>query len=388
MCRAITIGLIVALGSACAGQLPAPVHTTPSNPFASLVLDSPLGAAPDEDVLALPTAVSSYIEEAIQGKSTTIQRVNALAALFVTDGGLGMRYEMMADGTAAETFESRVGSCLSYTHLYIAMARSIGIDARYREIIAVPRWEVIGEFAVLNRHVAAYGEVPLVGSYVMDFGLLDENERQYGRVISDQRARAQHFNNRGARALAEGDTEQAVRYFNRGLMLDPELSFIWANLGTALMRLRQFDRAEQALRQSLALRTYEVTALNQLARLYDLMGRSHLAEAFRKRAQSVRHQNPYMLFQQARAARAAGEYRDAIGLLRRAVRAQPDEVHFYIELGRVFRDTGQIEKARQAFLDAHERITSIEERAALLEALRVPVMPAGRTEEPQEAPTS
>lgn len=388
MRRVITIGLIVALGSGCAGQLPGPVYTTPSNPFASLVLDSPLGAAPDEDVLALPSTVDSYIEEATRGKSTTIQRVNALAALFVTNGGLGMHYEMMADGTAAETFESRVGSCLSYTHLYVAMARRIGIDARYREIIAMPRWEVVGEFAVLSRHVAAYGEVPLVGSYVMDFGLLDENERQYGRVISDQRARAEHFNNRGARALAEGRTEAAVRYFNRGLMLDPELSFIWANLGTALMRLGHYDRAEQALRQSLALRTYEVTALNQLGRLYELMGKTHLAAEFRERADSVRHQNPYVLFQQARAAHAAGEYRDAIGLLRRALRAQPDEVHFYIELGSVFRDTGQIEKARRAFLDAHERITSIEERAALLEALRVPVMPAAPTAEPEGAPTS
>jgi Flp pilus assembly protein TadD len=374
MCRLSSLMLAATLLAGCAGQLPGPVFTTPPDPFTALVVESPWGAAPDEDVLALPPAVQPYIDQAIAGKSTILQKVEGLAQLFGRNGALGLEYELLSAGTAAETFESRLGSCLAYTQLYIAMARSIGIDARYREIIAVPQWDMVGDFALLTRHVAAYGEVPMVGSYVMDFGLLDRNERQFGRVISDERGRAQHFNNRGALALASGDPQSAVRYFNRALLLDRNLSFVWANLGTAYMRLDDWRRAEQALRHGLTIRSYEITAFNQLARLYQTMGRKDLMATYLDRSRSVRYQNPYLLFQRGVAARRAGELSEAITLLRRAVKTQPDEAHFYIELGRAYREAGELERARHAFLDANARIGTLEERAALLESLGQPAV--------------
>lgn len=395
MYRSLPI-LLALLLVACASQpLPGRVYEAPRDAFSQLIVESPWPTAPDEDVLALPEDAKPFIARAIAGRGGTISRVQRLAQLFGGNGALGMDYEVLAVGTAKETFESRVGSCLSYTHLYIAMARSIGIDARYREILAVPQWEVIGEFAVLNRHVAAYGEVPLVGSYVMDFGLLAENERQFGRVISDRRARAQHFNNRGALALSNGESELAVGYFNRALLLDPTLSFIWANLGTAYMRLGDYPRAEQSLRQSLAIRSYETTAMNQLARLYQLIGRDDLVAHYKARAENARNQNPYLLYQRAVSAREAGDHTEAIGLLRRAVRVQKDEMNFFVELGRTYRAIGDVRRARRAFLEANELAETLEDRATLLEALGEPatmptelVVPAldGATDAPETDP--
>lgn len=396
MYRSLPI-LIAVLLVGCASQpLPSRVFEAPHDAFAQLIVQSPWPTAADEDILALPEGAKPFIQRAIAGRGAALSRVEGLARLFGGKGALGMDYEVLAVGTAKETFESRVGSCLSYTHLYIAMARSIGIDARYREILAVPQWEVVGEFAVLNRHVAAYGEVPQVGSYVMDFGLLTQSERQFGRVISDRRARAQHFNNRGAFALSEGKSEMAVAYFNRALLLDQTLSFIWANLGTAYMRLGDNVRAEQSLRQSLAVRSYETTAMNQLARLYQLIGRDDLVQHYQARAENARNQNPYLLYQRAVSAREAGDHATAIGLLRRAVRVQKDEMNFFVELGRTYRAMNDMARARRAFLEANELAETLEDRATLLEALGEPatmpkelVVPAidGVTDPPETDPT-
>ncbi|NJN51444.1 MAG: tetratricopeptide repeat protein [Gammaproteobacteria bacterium] len=378
MTRSLRIPLVMLaalLVQGCAGQLPGPVFDVPSDPYQTLIVDSPWSIAPDEDVLALPEAARPFIEAATRGRGAAIGKVKGLAQLFGGSGALGLEYQVLAIGTAAETFETRIGSCLSYTHLYIAMARSIGVDAHYREIVAVPQWEVVGDFAVLNRHVAAYGEVPMFGSYVMDFGLLDESERQFGRVISDERARAQHFNNRGAWALSQGDAQGALSYFKRAILLDRSLSFVWANLGTAFMRIDELERAEQALRQALAIKPYETTAMNQSHGCTSGSDRDHLSQQFLERVTSALHQNPYLLFQRAGAARRSGEWRESVNLLRQALRIQPDELYFLIELGRSYREGGDIRRARRAFLDANALVSTLEERAALLDALGEPATP-------------
>jgi Flp pilus assembly protein TadD len=353
----------------CAGLPPAPLYSRDEDAFRTLVLASDIAPAPDEDVLALPPEADALLADTLAGKTTTEQKIRALARLFGPDGALQMRYELMSSGTAAETLERRAGSCLAYTNLYIALARRVGIDARFREVLTVEQWDRAGDYAILNRHVVAYGQVPMVGTYTMDFGLLGTVEGQLGRVIGDARARAQHFNNRGAAALTEGDARSAVASFNRALLIDRSLAYVWSNLGTAYIRLGRPDAAEAALRWALTLEPYQVTPMNQLARLYQLEGEVDLADEYLARAGKARLRNPYVLYQQGLEARNQGELERAIGLFRRALRGQPDEVHFLIELATTYRMSGRLDRARKAFFAADERATTLEERAALLQAL-------------------
>jgi len=380
MTRALTLVLTAVLGG-CAATPPPPLYSVDADPYPQLIERTDLGIAPDEDVLTLPAAIEPILENALRGKNSLRQRVSALADLFTEDGALGLHYETLASGTAAETFETKAGNCLSYTHLYIALARHAGLDARYREVISVPQWDVVGDYVVLNRHVAAYGEMPMVGTYSVDFGLITPEESEFGRVISDDRARAQHFNNRGAWALANRDAVAAVRYFNRALVIDPGLSYVWANLGTAYMRLDRRADAERVFRHALRLKPYEITPMNQLARLYELNGDSELAARYRERAGEARFRNPYVLFEEARSAREAGDLRRALRLLQKAVRIQPDEVHFLIELGSAYLADGQMKRAKDVFLRADALATTLEDRNALMETVK-----AGSVTPPGDAP--
>jgi Flp pilus assembly protein TadD len=353
----------------CAGVLPAPRYSGEVDAYAALIESSEVPPAPDEDVLALPPEADALLAQTLEGEPTPQQRVRALAHLFERDGALGLRYELLTTGTAAETFERRAGSCLAFTHLFVALARRAGIDARYREVVTVPQWERAGDYVVVNRHVIAYGEIPRFGTYTVDFGVLSPEERRFGRGIDDARARAQHFNNRGASALADGDGVAAVAYFNRALRIDPSLAYVWSNLGTAYLRLDDRTRAEIALRHAQSLSPYDVTPLNQLARLYQLQGEDALAREYLERAGSARLRNPYVLFQEGIAARNDGELERAIDLLRRAVRTQPDEVQFLIELGATYGLSGRYDRARHAFVRAGGLVVTEEERRALRDAI-------------------
>ena len=60
----------------------------------------------------------------------------------VADGHLVNDYQ--ADGTfvAAETFARGRGNCLGYTNLFIALARDLGLNARYQLIESHPTFDV------------------------------------------------------------------------------------------------------------------------------------------------------------------------------------------------------------------------------------------------------
>jgi Flp pilus assembly protein TadD len=363
----------------CAGAPPAARWSGGQDAYAALIDGSAIAAAADEDVLTLPPEADALLARVLAGHASAEQKLRALSKLFERNGGLGLRYELLANGTAADTLEQRIGSCLSFTHLYIALARRVGLDARYREVVTVPQWDRAGEYALLNRHVVAYGEIPFRGAYTMDFGLVEGDLQQFGRVVSDDRARAQHFNNNGADALTGGDPARAVSYFNRALIIDPALPYVWSNLGTAYMRLGDPTRAEIALRHAQRLAPFDVTPLNQLARLYSLNGDFARATAYIERAGAARLRNPYVLYQQGLEARTSGEFDRAIDLFRRALRVQPDEVHFLIELGATYRLTGRIDRAKKTLFEAAALVDTVEERSALIDAIGVPPEAAGES---------
>ena len=47
-------------------------------------------------------------------------------------GALGIGYNPVADGSAEQVFASGDANCLSFAHLFVALAREAGLDARYQ----------------------------------------------------------------------------------------------------------------------------------------------------------------------------------------------------------------------------------------------------------------
>jgi Flp pilus assembly protein TadD len=336
---------------------PPPVNfKRPANEGAS---DEPIkfGAVNDMDVLAVSDDLAQYIGD-LPRRGDVRERLEDIANLFREDGDLGMRYRVDATLSASEAFEERKGNCLTYTHLFITIARALDMRVRYQEVMGMQRWDTIGDYLVLNKHIAAYGAFPTSGTFAVDFGEIVPRTRRFGRLISDGNARAQHFNNLGAEALTRDQTELGIASFNRSILIDPSLAYVWTNLGTAYARLARYQEAEWAHTQALRLEPYDISAINQAASLYLRMGRADLAAAYRKRSEKARQRNPYYLFREGVDAIEAGKVEVAVDRLRKATRRQPKEIHFFLQLGKAYAMTGDAIAARDALMKAEELIES------------------------------
>ena len=342
---------------------------TPDDAWERLVVQADVEPVSDQDVLALTPEMRALVRSIQAQEPDKMSQVKALAAEFVPGQGLGLRYAPLATHTAAQTLQGGEGNCLAFTHLFIAMARDLGVDVRYREVRVPHRWDEVGDYVLLNLHVAAYGRVPGQGTFEADFGYLDWRENQFGRFISDDRARAQHFNNLGAESLTRDDYRAAQAHFLRALHIDRELSYVWANLGTALMRLQRPEDAEAAFQEALRLDHNDGTALSQLIRLYESEGADDLAHQYRERINRRMAQNPYQQFNEGVEALEAGDLRTATNLLRRAVRGRDDELHFHLQLGRAYALQGQQRRARSSLLRAAELSQRQEDERAITAVL-------------------
>jgi hypothetical protein len=82
---------------------------------------------------------------------------------------LGTDYDARRTGTAEEALRSRAGNCLFLSILFVAMARELGVDARFQQLEVMPEWDMEGDVLFAARHVNVYGRLHGRSEYVTDF---------------------------------------------------------------------------------------------------------------------------------------------------------------------------------------------------------------------------
>jgi Flp pilus assembly protein TadD len=251
--------------------------------------------------------------------------------------------------TAAETFAARAGNCLSFTFMFVVLARGAGLDASFQEVDIPPEWTFTGYTSILNRHINIYVDlrVGVIPAKIVDFNIADFRADYDMDIISDQRALAHFFNNLGAQYMQQGDTTAAFYSFQRAIAEnDAGFAPAWDSLGTLYARSGLDYHAEAAFLQALAIDKSDLTAMNNLTVLYDRRGEPELAERHRKKVITHRNRNPYYRFQLARMAYHNEDYDRAIDHLKYAVRRHKNDDRFYALLGLVYFDMGDEEKSR------------------------------------------
>ncbi len=319
----------------------------PEQMHSRLVQQSRHGIAPDEDVLALTPQMLDFVDTRLRRHGPR-ERLRLLGELFTRGGELALTYDQEATRPASGVFESRRGNCLSFTQLFIAMARELDIHARFQEARTVENWTRLGDVLLINRHITAWGFVP-GATYEADFGEFELTPSSMRQLVSDDRARAQYFNNLGAERVARGEPAAAMPYFNRALTIDARLAYVWTNLGTALRLLGQDDDAELAFRHALRLDATSLPALGGIARIEEAGDNAATAAALRRMAARLNTRNPYMHFQAGQEAFARGELADAVQSFRTAIRLNAAEPDFRFELGRAYIAMGKIANALEVF---------------------------------------
>lgn len=280
------------------------------------------------DILELTPEMKAFIDEYVGDRRNRNARLKRLIHAVMGDDNFELVYDD-ATRTAAETFRDRRGNCLSFTNLFIAMARHLEIQAHYQEVEIPPDWSLVGESFLFSQHVNVFLDLGADETRIVDFNVYDFNVSYERRLISDARARAHYFSNIGVDHMLAGETAEAYANFRQAVVEDETFSPAWINMGILHRREGFPDYAETAFRQALEIYSFDFLAMSNLANLYEEQGLVEPAEQYRSRVRDHRMNNPYYLYGLAQTAIVDGDYQSAIGYLRDAIRKRDEDSRFY-----------------------------------------------------------
>ncbi len=313
-----------------------------------------------EDVFGLSTDMGRFLDANVGGKTderTFVQLIDAMETF-------GIR-QLIYDNdtlTASRTFEERRGNCLSFTNMFLVMARHVGLRAKFQEVSISPEWIKQGDMQVLRRHVNVYvrltgkgKSMDRKGDRVVDFDDEGGPQASMETIISDNRALAHFYNNWAVDSLEVGNTDLAFAYARKAIIDgDENFSPAWGLIGVLYRRAERLDLAEAAQLRALQAEPDDTVAMSNLERLYASQGRDELADYYRDQVLGHRLKNPYFRMEKAREAYQAGDYPTAVSHLKKAISLKNDESEFYFLLRDSYYQMGDILRARKYHAKAHK----------------------------------
>lgn len=339
-----------------------------------LLAGYPQVEVPEADLLRLSPAMREFTARYATGGSDDNGKAWMLAYASLDPYLLDFEYDPMVTLPADEAFRVGRGNCLTFSSMFIAMARDLGLRAWYQEVIVPPEWSAVNETLLVGKHVNAV--VSEWGSrYVIDVSRRKKMALEETRRMSDEEALAQYYNNLGAEALLAKDLSTAHAYFRKALEARPGLAYVWSNLGVVFRRNGQTADAIFSYQAALEQDPSHEVALNNLHTLYTEEGDLEAAAAIEQRVQRNRRNNPYYLHHLAEIANEERRWSDAIELLNKAIRLESNEYRFHFALAQAQYFSGNPEIARASLERARELAPAEGTSEPLLEPDGSPVQP-------------
>jgi Flp pilus assembly protein TadD len=306
------------------------------------------------NVLELTPRMIEFLDRWVDQDQRDYARLRNLIYAIMGDGTFELIYDETTR-TAQETFSDQRGNCLSFTNMFIAMSRYLGLHAKFQEVMVPSNWSTKGETYIFSQHVNAH--VSMTSSReekVVDFNMYDFRTSYEMQIVSDSRGRAHYFNNIGVERMLAGDVLLALSNFRESLLSDMSFSSAWTNLGSLYNREGFPQYAEAAYLEALDADKSNLVAMSNLAGLYEHQGKSDLALQYQRRIETHRMQNPYYRYHLARTAFENGDYYTAIDHLKYAVRKNEYDDSFFLLMSLSYLKIGEKEVAQRWMKKAEE----------------------------------
>lgn len=329
---ALLLLLVIAQGCATAGKQPQSYYFL-SQPQWEAELQR-RGVSPEE--VPNPLLVTDSMRDMARdfaGPGNPTERLNRLRHALFSETMFPFTYESRNTFTAAEAFHRREGNCLSFTNLFVALGRSLGIPVTTALVRRRGLSEREGDLIVVNNHVVAILRWEAEPVFY-DFDRERQDLVAAAQAIDDLGITSLYLNNRGADELRAGHPEIALKFFLYAVRLSPEFAPAWGNVGVARRRVGDFDGALDAYRQALLLEPGNPTILNNLGALYRSIGRYREAEAAAAAA-NLSQASPHVLIVRGDLELARGKTEEALKLYKRARRLGPKLADPLVALARL-----------------------------------------------------
>lgn len=355
--RQTTILTIAALAMACTG--PGLKDDSASVADADLlsgklIFGEPLdtGSITDPGMFQLDDDMKAFVAENVDGSRAGRERMRRLLSAMVESGLMSLDYDDARTKTARQTFHDRVGNCMSFTALFVALAREADLEVTFQTVEVPPIWYADSDLVILNNHVNALVKQNFGSRVVVDFNVTELKGDYETREVSDEYALALYYNNLAMDALRKGDLEQSFRLLKKSIETYPDIAGNWANLGVIYSRSDEDDYAIAAYQKALDLDRKHRPSLTNLASIYQGRGDSERAEYHARQVRRYQDQNPYYHYYHALAAYNNGDLDTAEERLGRAIELKETEHKFYQLQGLIAERYGDRKTALESFEQA------------------------------------
>lgn len=329
-----------------------------------LILGRPYLAAelPHYELFELTPEMKSFATAVVADIPLADKKAEALHQSLMTSeqlGGRGITYSAYITNTGIDAFEKRQANCLSYTLLYVAMARYLGLKAEVNEVILPPTWDMrAGDAYLFMRHVNAkvFMANPTrswmktvntadVSDIVVDLEMRRFRPHYKQQVIGKDLVAAQFYSNLGMELAAEGDSRVAFLYLRKALIMSDKPSYIWSNFGSFYRRQGMLTEAEAIYLHGLKVNPRDYTIMHNLAGIYKDWGDLERANYYQERVRKHRNANPYYIYRRAMEENEKQHFEKALSLIKSAISKEKDEVRFYRLAVSIYDSLGDSENA-------------------------------------------
>lgn len=313
-----------------------------------------------ETALALPDELRRVLPaEAADRRRGDFERMQLLVDFMIADDGLALRYQEQPTLGIAESFARRRVNCLSFTMMFIAMARASGIDTFAQASDDALAMRVLDDTLYRATHVNAGIQIDGV-RYTVDVGWQAILAGRKPQRITDARLVAMLHNNHAVERLLQGEHAAASEAIDAALALDASSATFWSNAGVVHWRAGRPKDAERAYLRALKLRRDHVGALANIVALYRGNALAGQLARYEKRLLRAQATDPFSQFLIAQSLADSARHGEAIPHYRRAIRLLPGEPRFHRSLGDAYEKLGNVAAA----VRSRDRANRLEARQA------------------------
>ena len=304
---------------------------------------------PDIDILATNAEMRRFVADLLEVPNKT-SRFWKLLQRMRDIGNLRSRYDAYSNLTAQDAFAEKRGNCLSFSSLFIALAREAGFDASYQLVEIPPDYDSIDGMVVLNRHInVRVDDVPGRSPVTIEFSKEYANSIHTRRVVDDRFALGLHYNNIAFSHARDGDQRSALVYLRKAIDQTPDNPDLWTNLGAFYAGRGHFDHAISAHSRGLVLDANHGPAIRGLANAHEALGENASARFYARRMAHSKIRDGYTYYILALRAHRSEMTAESLELVSHAIRLYRKDHRFYELQGELHDQLGNPVAAKESY---------------------------------------
>ncbi|WP_299940287.1 tetratricopeptide repeat protein [uncultured Microbulbifer sp.] len=284
---------------------------------------------PNIDILAINRDMHLLLDS-VDG-ATKSARLNTLMEK-LQDQNFTLLYDADATLNASTVFVEQRGNCMAFSVFMVAMARELGINAQFNEVLVPETWSLKNKQTYVYQHINVIADLD-IEQRMLDFNFVEYQPIYRQTTLEDTDAFARFYSNLSMDFLSDQKYTDAFLYIRKALALSPQSADLWNNLGAVYRAAGHPDHAASAYKVSLVIDGTNTMALSNLERILTEEGDWQSTNIISEHLQRYREQNPYYWYGNALAAYKQGHYELAIDDIKAAISLEKNDHRFHFLLG-------------------------------------------------------